>query len=149
MISSAGCSSRCKLCGDRKSNEFTVKLIIYNYHCDFYHSKSRWSITSSKPILVDVAGWTSSTNLFVICHLSLIIQNHLFKSKLIYNLSFKIISSNPNSFIFYHSSFKITSSKPILVDVAGWTSSPNSSASARVSVVWTVTLNWVAQNFDL
>ena len=88
MISSAGCRSHRKLCGDQKSNEFTVKLIIYNYHCDFYHSKSRWSITSSKPILVDVAGWTSSTNLFFICHLSFIIQNHLFKS--IYLLSFII-----------------------------------------------------------
>ena len=33
-----------------------------------------------------------------------------------------------------------TSSKPMLVDVAGWRSSPNSSARARVSTVWIVIL---------
>ena len=43
------------------------------------------------------------------------------------------------------SKWSFSSSKPILVDVAGWRSSPNSSTSAWVSVVWIVTLksDWV------
>ena len=37
-----------------------------------------------------------------------------------------------------------TSSNPMLVDIAGWRSSPNSSANARVSVVWIVLDSWTA-----
>ena len=135
-MTSAGCRSDRNLCGNLESNELRVKLIIYNYDCHFIIQNQDGQSAPPSQYL-----WTWQGGCQVQTRLSFIIQNHLLKSKLVYHLSLIIQNHLFKYKLIHHSSFKTTSSKPILVDVAGWTSSPNSSASARVSVVWTITLN--------